>query len=80
MSPPWVGTKGRRAERSQSITTSPAEGEGNEGFPRPPDKDLESPSARLEARFPYHDSRTTPKHYRTKWTFLYRPFLQPSGL
>ena len=30
---------------------SPAEGEGNEGFPPPPDKDLESPSStRLEAQ------------------------------
>ena len=30
--------------------TSPAEGEGHEGFPPPPDKDLESPSStRLEA-------------------------------
>ena len=31
-------------------TVTPAEGEGNEGFPPPPDKDLESPSStRLEA-------------------------------
>ena len=41
-----------------SSLRSPAEGEGHEGFPPPPDKDLESPSStRLEARFPYHDSR-----------------------
>ena len=32
---------------------SPAEGEGHEGFPPPPDKDLESPSStRLEALVP----------------------------
>ena len=29
-----------------SSLRSPAEGEGNEGFPPPPDKDLESPSSR----------------------------------
>ena len=28
-----------------SSLRSPAEGEGNEGFPPPPDKDLESPSS-----------------------------------
>ena len=32
-----------------SYLRSPAEGEGNEGFPPPPEKDLESPSStRLE--------------------------------
>ena len=35
------------------LLLSPAEGEGNEGFPPPPDKDLESPSStRLEALVP----------------------------
>ena len=35
---------------------SPAEGEGNEGFPPPPDKDLEGPSStRLEALVPSRD-------------------------
>ena len=36
---------------------SPAEGEGNEGFPPPPEKDLESPATRLEALVPSRDSR-----------------------
>ena len=41
-----------------SSLRSPAEGEGNEGFPPPPDKDLESPSStRLEALVPSRDSR-----------------------
>ena len=41
-----------------SSLRSPAEGEGHQGFPPPPEKDLESPSStRLESRFPYHDSR-----------------------
>ena len=41
-----------------SSLRSPAEGEGNEGFPPPPDKDLESPSStRLEALVPSCDSR-----------------------
>ena len=37
---------------------APAEGEGHEGFPPPPDKDLKSPSStRLEALVPSRDSR-----------------------
>ena len=41
-----------------SSLRSPAEGEGNEGFPSPPEKDLESPSSmRLEALVPSRDSR-----------------------
>ena len=41
-----------------SSLRSPAEGEGHEGFPPPPDKDLESPSStRLEALVPSRDSR-----------------------
>ena len=36
---------------------SPAQVQGTQGFLLRPEKDLESPSARLEARFPYHDSR-----------------------
>ena len=41
-----------------SSLRSPAEGEGHEGFPPPPDRDLESPSStRLEALVPYRDSR-----------------------
>ena len=41
-----------------SSLRSPPEGEGNEGFPPPPDKDLESPSStRLEALVPSRDSR-----------------------
>ena len=41
-----------------SSLRSPAEGEGHEGFPPPPDKDLESPSStRLEAQVPSRDSR-----------------------
>ena len=41
-----------------SSLRSPAEGEGNEGFLPPPEKDLESPSStRLEALVPSHDSR-----------------------
>ena len=41
-----------------SSLRSPAEGEGNEGFPPPPEKDLESPSStRLEALVPSRDSR-----------------------
>ena len=49
----------------RSSVKSPAEGEGNEGFPPPPDKDLESPSStRLEALVPSRDSRArTPKAY-----------------
>ena len=39
-----------------SSLRSPAEVEGNEGFPPQPEKDLESPSStRLEALFPSHD-------------------------
>ena len=39
---------------------SPAEGEGHEGFPPPPDKDLESPSStRLEALVPSRVPRPT---------------------
>ena len=38
---------------AESRGAPPAEGEGNEGFPPPPDKDLESPSStRLEALVP----------------------------
>ena len=38
---------------------SQAEVEGKEGFPPQPEKDLESSSlTRLQAQFPYHDSRT----------------------
>ena len=41
-----------------SSLRSPAEAEGNEGFPPQPEKDLESPSStRLEALVPSHDSR-----------------------
>ena len=41
-----------------SSLRSPAEGEGNEGFPPPPEKDLESPSSmRLQALVPSRDSR-----------------------
>ena len=41
-----------------SSLRSPAEGEGHEGFPPPPEKDLESPSStRLEALVPSRDSR-----------------------
>ena len=41
-----------------SSLRSPAEGEGNEGFAPPPEKDLESPSStRLEALVPSRDSR-----------------------
>ena len=41
-----------------SSLRSPAEGEGNECFPPPPEKDLESPSStRLEALVPSRDSR-----------------------
>ena len=41
-----------------SSRRSPAEGEGHEGFPPPPEKDLESPSStRLEALVPSRDSR-----------------------
>ena len=41
-----------------SSLRSPAEGEGHEGFPPPPDKDLESPSStRLEALVPSRDLR-----------------------
>ena len=41
-----------------SSLRSPAEGEGNEGFPPHPEKDLESPSStRLEALVPSRDSR-----------------------
>ena len=41
-----------------SSLRSPAEGEGQEGFPPPSDKDLESPSStRLEALVPSRDSR-----------------------
>ena len=41
-----------------SSLRSPAEAEGNEGFPPHPDKDLESPSSmRLEALVPSRDSR-----------------------
>ena len=37
---------------------SPAQVEGTQGFLPQPKKDLERPSStRLEARFPYHDSR-----------------------
>ena len=37
---------------------SPAEGEGNEGFPPPPEKDLESPSSmRIKGLVPSRDSR-----------------------
>ena len=40
-----------------SSLRSPAEGEGNECFPPPPEKHLESPSTRLEALVPSRDSR-----------------------
>ena len=41
-----------------SSLRSSAEGEGHQGFPPPPDKDLESPSStRLEALVPSRDSR-----------------------
>ena len=44
-----------------SSLRSPAEGEGNEGFPPPPDKDLESPSStRLEALVSYIRLFATP--------------------
>ena len=50
-----------------SSLRSPAEGEGHEGFPPPPDKDLESPSStRLEAGFPYHDSTRTPPQLQVR--------------
>ena len=43
-----------------SSLRSPAEVEGNEGFPPQPEKDLESPSStRLEALVPSHYSRAT---------------------
>ena len=49
--PPLRGTLG-------SSLRSSAEGQGNEGFPPPPEKDLESPSStRLEALVPSRDSR-----------------------
>ena len=51
------GRKWRRTKEPLDIR-SPAEGEGNEGFPLPPDKDFESPSSkRLEALVPSRDSR-----------------------
>ena len=41
-----------------SSLRSPAEGEGNEGFPPPPEKNLDSPSStRLQALVPSRDSR-----------------------
>ena len=43
---------------------SPAQVEGTQGFLLRPEKDLESPSARLEARFPYNDSRARPAPHR----------------
>ena len=53
---------------------SPSEGEGNEGFPPPPEKDLESPSStRLQALVPSRDSsaRTrSPRHAHGDLTFL----------
>ena len=43
-----------------SSLRSPAEGEGHEGFPPPPDKDLESPSStRLEAPPAHPGSQTS---------------------
>ena len=48
--------------------------EGNEGFLPQPEKDLESPSStRLEARFPYHDSKAltcSPRHVHGELTSL----------
>src|SRR5574337_1171793 len=42
----------------RSPLRSPAQVEGSQGFLPQPEKDLERPSStRLEARFPYHDSR-----------------------
>ena len=50
----------------RSSLRSPAKVEGTEGFLPPHEKDVQSPSSkRLEARFPYHDSRAmtcTPRH------------------
>ena len=51
MPSPLRGTLGRSLR-------APAEGEGHEGVPPPPEKDLKSPSStRLEALFPSRDSR-----------------------
>ena len=40
----------------RSPLRSPAQVEGSQGFLPQPEKDLERPSTRLEARFPYHGS------------------------
>ena len=73
-----------------SSLRSPAEGEGNEGFPPPPDKDLESPSStRLEALVPSRDSRARTRspsphgqaskriHLGTKWQLRNEEHSQP---
>ena len=41
----------------RSSLRSPVQVEGTQGFLPQPEKDLETPSTRLESRFPYHDSR-----------------------
>ena len=50
----------------RSPLRSPAQVDGPQGVPPQPEKDLERPSStRLEARFPYHDSRAmtrSPRH------------------
>ena len=47
-------TSQRHPEKLPEVTEQV---EGTQGFLPQPEKDLESPSKRLEARFPYHDSR-----------------------
>ena len=50
---------------------SPAQVEGSQGFLPQPEKYLERPSStRLEARFPYHDSRAMT---RSPWPLAWRP-------
>ena len=52
------GTRASTGPLSSPLPHSPAEGEGHEGFPPPPEKDLESPSStHLEALVPSRDSR-----------------------
>src|SRR5574341_313585 len=47
----------------RSPLRSPAQVEGSQGFLPQPEKDLERPSStRLEARFPYHDSRAMTRY------------------
>ena len=61
----------------RSPLRSPAQVEGTQGFLPQPEKDLERPSStRLEARFPYHDSRAM---MRSPSPLAWRPdFLAPN--